>query len=178
MVIEGLFGKHLSAGAGGAVFQFEAEYQPVAEALLGVDREGARQEGVEPGRQIGPVLGERHHLPEARSEPVGVVLPMQFTQEGQMPALIGELVLPVLNLHYGYGKEAPEVLFFAEHEIADEDHSRWQLELADKYLDTPELCRRAEEVAGEMCRLRWGCTSDTYRMEHLGQWDEMPPGFG
>ena len=34
----------------------------------------------------------------------------------------------------------------------------------------------AEEVAEEMCKLCWGCTSDTYRKEHLKQWDEMPPG--
>lgn len=119
-----------------------------------------------------------YYLNTARTEPMGVVLAMQSTQEGQMPALNGEIILPALDKHYGYKKEAREVLFFAEHEVADEDHSRRQLELAAKYLDTPELRRRAEEVAEEMCRLRWGCTTDTYRMEHLGQRDEMPPGVG
>jgi pyrroloquinoline quinone (PQQ) biosynthesis protein C len=119
-----------------------------------------------------------YYLNTARCEPVGVVLAMQFTQEGQMPALIGEVVLPALDEHYGFAREAPEVVFFAEHEVADEDHSRRQLELAAKYLDTPELCRRAEEVAADMCRLRWGCTTYTLRMEHLGQPDDLPPGIG
>lgn len=51
--------------------------------------------------------------------------------------------------------------------MADEEHSSRQLQLAAKYLDTPALEERAEIVAEEMCKLRWGCTSDTYRMEHL-----------
>jgi len=36
--------------------------------------------------------------------------------------------------------------------------------------------RPAAVVAEEMCKLRWGCTSDTYRKEHLKEWDEQPPG--
>lgn len=117
-----------------------------------------------------------YYLNVARTEPVGVVLAMQFTQEGQMPALNGEVVIPALEKHYGHKKTDRAVVFFAEHELADEDHSSRQIALASKYLNTPELQTRAEEVAEEMCRLRWGCTSDTYRKEHLQQWDEMPPG--
>jgi pyrroloquinoline quinone (PQQ) biosynthesis protein C len=101
---------------------------------------------------------------------------MQFTQEGQMPALNGEVVIPALEKHYGHKKNDRAVVFFAEHELADVEHSSHQMALATKYLDTPKLRARAEIVAEEMCRLRWGCTSDTYRMEHLNQWDEMPPG--
>jgi pyrroloquinoline quinone (PQQ) biosynthesis protein C len=87
-----------------------------------------------------------------------------------------EVVIPALEKHYGHKKNDRAVVFFAEHELADVEHSSHQMALATKYLDTPELQARAEIVAEEMCRLRWGCTSDTYRMEHLGQWDEMPPG--
>jgi pyrroloquinoline quinone (PQQ) biosynthesis protein C len=117
-----------------------------------------------------------YYLNVARVEPIGVVLAMQFTQEGQMPALNGEVVIPALEKHYGHRKNDRAVVFFAEHELADVEHSSHQMALATKYLDTPELQARAEIVAEEMCRLRWGCTSDTYRMEHLNQWDEMPPG--
>jgi pyrroloquinoline quinone (PQQ) biosynthesis protein C len=87
-----------------------------------------------------------------------------------------EVVIPALEKHYGHKKNDRAVVFFAEHELADVEHSSHQMALATKYFDTPELQARAEIVAEEMCRLRWGCTSDTYRMEHLGQWDEMPPG--
>jgi pyrroloquinoline quinone (PQQ) biosynthesis protein C len=117
-----------------------------------------------------------YYLNVARVEPLGVVLAMQFTQEGQMPALNGEVVLPALDEHYGHKRTDRAVVFFAEHELADQDHSRRQLELASKYLDTPELQQRAAEVAEEMCRLRWGCTTDTYRIEHLKEQDELPPG--
>ena len=35
-------------------------------------------------------------------EPIGVVLAMQTTQEGQMPGLIGEVLLPAFEKHYGF----------------------------------------------------------------------------
>lgn len=116
-----------------------------------------------------------YYLNVAREEPVGVVLAMQYTQEGQMPAFNAEVVLPALETHYGIKRTDRAAIFFAEHEMADEEHSSRQLQLAAKYLDTPALEERAEIVAEEMCKLRWGCTSDTYRMEHLKQWDELPP---
>jgi len=116
-----------------------------------------------------------YYLNVAREEPVGVVLAMQFTQEGQMPALNGEIILPAFEKHYGISKTDRAAVFFAEHEIADEDHSRRQLDLASKYLVNKELEKRAQEVAEEMCRLRWGCTTDTYRAEHLKEQEEMPP---
>jgi len=36
------------------------------------------------------------------TEPVGVILAMQTTQEGQMPGLIGEVLLPAFEMHYGF----------------------------------------------------------------------------
>ena len=117
-----------------------------------------------------------YYLHTTREEPLGVALAMQFTQEGQMPALTGEVVIPALERHYGYPRGAPEIEFFVEHEVADEDHSRRQLALASDYLDTPELQARAREVAEEMCRLRWACTTDTYRYWALGEEELLPPG--
>lgn len=117
-----------------------------------------------------------YYLNVAREEPVGVVLAMQFTQEGQMPAFNAEIVLPALEKHYGIKRTDRAAIFFAEHEMADEEHSSRQLGLAAKYLTNDELCDRAAVVAEEMCKLRWGCTSDTYRKEHLKEWDEQPPG--
>jgi hypothetical protein len=52
-------------------------------------------------------------------EPIGVVLAMQTTQEGQMPGLIGEVLLPAFEKHYGFKRTAPEIEFFAEHDAAD-----------------------------------------------------------
>ena len=86
-----------------------------------------------------------YYLHVAREEPVGVVLAMQFTQEGQMPAFNAEIVLPALETHYGIKRTDRAAIFFAEHEMADEEHSSRQLALAAKYLDTPELKARAEE---------------------------------
>ena len=117
-----------------------------------------------------------YYLNITREEPVGVVLAMHFTQEGQMPALNSEIVLPALERHYGHKRTDRAALFFAEHELADEEHSRRQLELASKYIDSPKAAARAEQVALEMCRLRWGCTTETYRYEHLGEREVMPPG--
>ena len=117
-----------------------------------------------------------YYLHSAREEPIGVILAMFFTQEGQMPALNGEIVLPAFEKHYGIKRTDRLAVFFAEHEQADEDHSRRQLDLAAKYLTTSGLEVRAEEVAEEMCCLRWGCTSETYRHEHLKDFEELPPG--
>ena len=42
-----------------------------------------------------------HYYHTALHEPIGVVLAMQATQEGQQPALNSEVVLPALARHYG-----------------------------------------------------------------------------
>jgi pyrroloquinoline quinone (PQQ) biosynthesis protein C len=114
----------------------------------------------------------------AATEPVGVVLAMQTTQEGQMPGLIGEVLLPAFARHYGFEATAPEIEFFSEHDAADVEHSRRQMGLCAKYLDTPELEARALTVAEEIVKLRWALISELYRADVLGEKELLPPGVG
>ena len=114
----------------------------------------------------------------AAVEPIGVVLAMQTTQEGQMPGLIGEVLLPAFEKHYGFKRTASEIEFFAEHDAADVEHSRRQGELCAKYVDTPELEARALKIAEEICILRWASITDLYRQEVLGEKEILPPGVG
>jgi pyrroloquinoline quinone (PQQ) biosynthesis protein C len=112
------------------------------------------------------------------TEPVGVVLAMQTTQEGQMPGLISEVLLPAFEAHYGFRPGAPEIEFFTEHDAADVEHSRRQIELCEKHLGTPELQARALQVAEEICELRWASITELYREEVLGERPILPPGVG
>src|SRR5215472_6516624 len=112
------------------------------------------------------------------TEPVGVVLAMQTTQEGQMPGLIGEVLLPAFEKHYGFKRGRPEIEFFTEHDLADVEHSRRQIELCGRHLDTPRLEARALQVAEEICQLRWASISELYRSEVLGEREILPPGVG
>jgi pyrroloquinoline quinone (PQQ) biosynthesis protein C len=111
------------------------------------------------------------------NEPVGVVLAMQTTQEGQMPGLISEVLLPAFEKHFGFKPHAPEIEFFTEHDAADVEHSRRQIELCAKHLDTPALEARALEVADQICELRWASISDLYREDVLGQTPVLPAGI-
>ena len=111
----------------------------------------------------------------AATEPIGVVLAMQTTQEGQMPGLISEVLLPAFEKHYGFRRNAPEIEFFTEHDAADVEHSRRQSQLCAKYLDTPALQARALRVAQDICELRWASFTDLYRSEVLGE-PELLPG--
>ena len=111
------------------------------------------------------------------NEPIGVILAMQTTQEGQMPGLIGEVLLPAFEKHYGFKRNAPEIEFFTEHDAADVEHSRRQIQLCGRYLDTPQLEARAERVAEEICELRWASISELYRSEVLGEKEILPPGI-
>ncbi|HUK59436.1 MAG TPA: iron-containing redox enzyme family protein [Stellaceae bacterium] len=117
-----------------------------------------------------------HYATVTTTEPLGVVLAMQSTQEGQQPALNDELVLPAFEKHYGYKRSAPEVEFFAEHAVADIEHSRRQLELCAKHLTSPELRQRALKVAQEAVELRWASITDIYRADVLGERDLLPAG--
>jgi pyrroloquinoline-quinone synthase len=110
------------------------------------------------------------------TEPVGVVLAMQTTQEGQMPGLISEVLLPAFEKHHGFKKNAREIEFFTEHDAADVEHSTRQIELCAKYLDTPALEARALQVAEEVCQLRWASITDLYRQDVLGEKELLPPG--
>ena len=109
-------------------------------------------------------------------EPVGVVLAMQSTQEGQMVALNRDVTLPALEKHYGFKRGAPEIAFFEEHEAADEVHSSKQIELCARYLDTPQLQERALKVSEQVCRLRWASFTDLYRDLVLKEKPILPEG--
>jgi pyrroloquinoline quinone (PQQ) biosynthesis protein C len=110
------------------------------------------------------------------NEPVGVILAMQSTQEGQMPGLISEVIMPALERHYGYTRDSREIEFFTEHDAADVAHSRRQIDLCVRYLDTPQVQARALQVAEEICELRWASLTDLYRSEVLGEKEILPPG--
>jgi pyrroloquinoline-quinone synthase len=110
------------------------------------------------------------------TEPVGVVLAMQTTQEGQMPALIAEVLLPAFEKHYDFKRTAHEIEFFTEHDSADVEHSRRQSDLCARYLGTPELEARALKVAQEICELRWASISELFRSEVLREKEILPPG--
>jgi pyrroloquinoline quinone (PQQ) biosynthesis protein C len=112
------------------------------------------------------------------TESVGVVLAMQTTQEGQMPGLITEVLLPAFEKHYGFKRSRPEIEFFTEHNAADVEHSQRQSTLCTKYLNTPELESRALIVAQEICELRWASISELYRFDVLGEKEILPPGVG
>lgn len=95
-----------------------------------------------------------------------------------MPGLIGEVLLPAFERHYGFKRTASEIEFFAEHNAADVEHSRRQADLCAKYLDTPELEARALKIAEEICILRWASITDLYRQEVLGEKEILPPTVG
>src|SRR5271166_3714386 len=77
------------------------------------------------------------------NEPVGVILAMQATQEGQMPGLIGEVLLPAFEKHYGFARRSPEIEFFTEHDAADVEHSRRRTDFSAGIPDSPNLGGRA-----------------------------------
>lgn len=117
-----------------------------------------------------------HYSQTVAQEPIGVVLAMQATQEGQQPALNTEVVLPAFARHYGYLAGSPEIEFFTEHAAADVEHSQRQATLCARYLDDDVVKARALEVAEQACRLRWASITDLYRREHLGEKDILPAG--
>ena len=57
-------------------------------------------------------------------------------------------------------------------------NGRRQIELCGRHLDTPQLEGRAEQVAQEICELRWASISELYRSEVLGEKEILPPGVG
>ena len=94
-----------------------------------------------------------------------------------MPGLISEVLLPAFEKHYGFTRNSPEIEFFTEHDAADVEHSRRQIELCGRHLKTAELEARAEQVAEEICQLRWASISELYRSEVLGEREILPPDF-
>lgn len=118
-----------------------------------------------------------HYAHTLAQEPVGVVLAMQSTQEGQQPALNTEVVLPAFARHYGYPAGSPEIEFFTEHAEADVEHSQRQATLCARYLDTDAVKVRALEVAETACMLRWASITDLYRRDCLGEPEILPPAL-
>lgn len=116
-----------------------------------------------------------HYHQTGAQEPIGVLLAMQSTQEGQQPGLNSEVVLPAFARHYGFPAGAPEIEFFTEHAEADVEHSRRQATLCAKYLDTDAAKARAREVAEQACMLRWASITDLYRRDYLGEKEILPP---
>lgn len=118
-----------------------------------------------------------HYAHVTREEPLGAVLAMQATQEGQQVALNKEITLPAFAAHYGYQTDDPTIGFFAEHAEADEEHSSRQIALCEKYLEPGDYVR-ALEVCEVACRLRWESISDIWRAEVLGEVPILPAGVG
>lgn len=118
----------------------------------------------------------RNYLYVMEYEPVGVALAMAATQEGQQVDLNVEINIPSLQSQYGYAADGKEIAFFVEHAEADEDHSIRQLQLAEKYCDTPELKQQALDAALRACQIRWETVSDVYHREVLKDHGPMPAG--
>lgn len=118
-----------------------------------------------------------HYCHTVQNEPIGVVLAMQSTQEGQQVALNHEVTLPAFAKYYGYPKGSRAIAFFEEHAEADAEHSTRQITLCAKYLDTVALQKRALQVAEEACRLRWASITDLYRSEVLKEREILPRGL-
>ncbi|HXP92317.1 MAG TPA: iron-containing redox enzyme family protein [Candidatus Binatia bacterium] len=117
------------------------------------------------------------YLNTVREEPFAVIVAMMSTQEGQQPAINGERVLPGLAKHHGYKPGDPTFEFFAEHYLADADHSSREVDLVARLVDTEDLQRRALEVAETALKTRWACMNDIYRTAVLGQSDPLPRGI-
>ncbi len=114
------------------------------------------------------------YLNTVQDMPIGVVLAMQSTQEGQQPAINGERTLPAFEKYHGYGPGAPEIEFFTEHHVADADHSSRQLQLVEELITSPELRDQALEVAETQVKTRWAGMNDIYRTAVLGERDPLP----
>jgi pyrroloquinoline quinone (PQQ) biosynthesis protein C len=112
-----------------------------------------------------------------RDEPFGVIVAMQSTQEGQQPALNGERMLPGFKTHHGLEMDHPAIEFFAEHYVADADHSSRQIDLVAKLVTSEAEAARALDVAETAVRTRWDCMTEIYRTAVLGQADPLPPGI-
>jgi pyrroloquinoline quinone (PQQ) biosynthesis protein C len=117
------------------------------------------------------------YINTVREEPFPVIVAMQSTQEGQQPALNGERMLPAFKKHFGLEMDDPRIEFFAEHYLADADHSSRQIEMVTKYITNDELAARALQVAETMVKTRWAGITEVYRTAVLGERDPLPKGI-
>ena len=138
---------------------------------------GLNEDAVRSTRMSAAWIGRSlHYVHCLREEPIGVALAMQSTQEGQQVDLNIEITIPAFQAHYGFSLDSPEIGFFIEHAEADLEHSRRQIELCEKYLDSDEDKSRAIEVCEDAVRLRWESITDLYR-RHISNDDALlPPG--
>jgi pyrroloquinoline quinone (PQQ) biosynthesis protein C len=118
-----------------------------------------------------------YYLNVAREEPFPVIVAMMSTQEGQQPGINAERTLPALYGRHGFKKGDPAIEFFAEHEIADADHSNRQIRLVETLVNTDELAQRALEVAETALKTRWACMNEIYRVAVKGERDPLPRGL-
>lgn len=116
------------------------------------------------------------YLNTVRDEPFPVIVSMQSTQEGQQPAINGERTLPAFEKFHGLAQDHPAIEFFAEHFIADADHSSRQIALVEQLIVNEEQAARAVEVAEIAVKTRWACMNDIYRTAVLGEKDPLPEG--
>ena len=128
---------------------------------------------------IGPAWHARrlHYVHTLREEPLGAILAMQASQEGQQPGLNNEVIIPSLVEHYGFERDAKEIAFYVEHAEADVEHSERQMALCEKYIDSPSAAARALEVCEDACMLRWEGISEIYRSHVLKEERLLPPGM-
>ena len=117
-----------------------------------------------------------YYLATARDEPFPVIVAMQATQEGQQPAINGERTLPAFEAHHGLARDHPAIEFFAEHYVADADHSSRQIELVEELVADEATAERAVAVAETAVRTRWACMNEIYRTAVLGETDPLPEG--
>jgi pyrroloquinoline quinone (PQQ) biosynthesis protein C len=116
------------------------------------------------------------YLNVVREEPIGVIVAMQSTQEGQQPAINIERVIPAMEKLHGYRIDSPEIEFFTEHAIADQEHSGRQIKLVAELVRDEETRARALQVAETALRTRWACMNDIYRVAVKGERDPLPQG--
>jgi pyrroloquinoline quinone (PQQ) biosynthesis protein C len=116
------------------------------------------------------------YINTVREEPFSVIVAMMSTQEGQQPALNGERMLPAFKLHHGLEMDHPNIEFFAEHYLADADHSSRLIDLVATLVQSDAEAARAVEVAETAVRTRWDCMTELYRVTVLGQTDPLPAG--
>jgi len=117
------------------------------------------------------------YLHVMREEPIGVIVAMQSTQEGQQPAINIERVIPAMLKLHGYGMDSPEIEFFTEHAIADQEHSGRQIKLVAELVREEDTRARALRVAETALRTRWACMNDIYRVAVKGERDLLPHGI-
>ena len=84
--------------------------------------------------------------------------------------------MPAFKTFHGYDVDAPEIEFFAEHYVADADHSSRQIDLVERLVTNEALRRRALEVAETAVKTRWACMNEIYRVAVLGERDPLPAG--